>query len=330
MNEILNFGISFIVSFQSLGNWLAIPMKFFSFLGSEEFYLFFLPIIYWCINPGFGLRLGTILLISSGMNDILKLNFRGARPYWYSTKVQAYAAESSFGVPSGHAQISMSLWGTTARKIDKKWAYVFAALIIIFIGLSRLFLAVHFPHDVLIGWILGLVTLWIFGKYSESIITWIKKQTLVFQSVSTFILSMVILLPALIIYNNLTNWVIPEHWLQNAQHSGLLPLPQPVNMDSAVTSSALLFGLLLGAVLLRSKNGYIVSGSLNQKMLRLLPGFIGLSILYFGLKIGFQVVFPAKDILILSLLRYLRYSLVGFWVSAGAPWLFLKIKLISI
>ena len=37
-------------AFQSLGGWLAGPMKFFSFLGSEDFFLLALPLVYWCLD----------------------------------------------------------------------------------------------------------------------------------------------------------------------------------------------------------------------------------------------------------------------------------------
>ncbi len=329
MNSILSFGTDFIISFQSLGNWLVFPMKLFSFLGSEEFYLFFLPIIYWIFDPGFGLRLGTILLVSSGLNDILKITFQGPRPYWFSSKVHAYAAESSFGVPSGHAQISMSLWGTLARKINTKWGYFVSVLIIFFIGLSRLFLAVHFPHDVLLGWILGGITLWLFGNFSETVINWIKNRTIAIQTMVVFFVSMIILIPALLIFNNSSSWVMPDFWLQNAKLAGLLPLPEPVNIDSAVTSSALLLGMLFGAVLMKSRGRYSATGTLNQKLLRLLPGFTGLLILYIGLKVGFQTIIRTDNIYLLFFLRYIRYALVGFWVSAGAPWVFAKITLSS-
>ena len=66
MNPLISFGISFIVAFQSLGTWLEIPMKLFSFLGSEEFFIIFLPLVYWSVDTALGLRLGFILLFGTG------------------------------------------------------------------------------------------------------------------------------------------------------------------------------------------------------------------------------------------------------------------------
>ena len=47
MDGILNSGIPVILWFQSLGDWLLGPMKIFSFLGTEDFYLLVLPLVYW-------------------------------------------------------------------------------------------------------------------------------------------------------------------------------------------------------------------------------------------------------------------------------------------
>jgi hypothetical protein len=50
---------------------------------------------------------------------------------------------------------------------------------------------------------------------------------------------------------------------------------------------------------------------------------IGLLILWFGL----GLVFPRGESILPYILRYLRYVLVGFWVSGGAPWIFYKFNL---
>jgi len=137
MDTILQGGIAWIVAFQSLGDWLALPMKFFTFLGSEEFFLVILPALYWSIDAGLGMRVGTILLFNSGLNETLKLLFHTPRPYWYSPQVKSMTAESAFGLPSGHAQKAIGVWGMLAAHIKRPWAWPVAIGIILMIGLSR-------------------------------------------------------------------------------------------------------------------------------------------------------------------------------------------------
>jgi hypothetical protein len=52
---------------------------------------------------------------------------------------------------------------------------------------------------------------------------------------------------------------------------------------------------------------------------------IGILILWMGL----GEVFPRDENMISFVLRYFRYTLVGFWITAGAPWLFFHFKLAS-
>jgi membrane-associated phospholipid phosphatase len=324
METILQSGIAFVIWLQGLGGWLEIPMKLFSFLGTEEFFMLALPIIYWSVNANAGLRIGAILLISGGLNDALKLALHGPRPYWFSTQVKALASEISFGVPSAHAQTAVSLWGMVALLIKRPWVWVVAIFIIFMIGISRLYLAVHFPHDVLIGWMLGALMLWFFSRWWDAVAVWAGKKSPGQQVGLAFALSMVMLVIGLIAFgSSLRGWVMPAEWMKNAQQAGVEALPAPVTLNSTITFAAALFGMLAGLVWMNSRGGYVADGGFWQRLVRILPGLVGVLVLYLGLK----AIFPRGDAFVPYVLRYLRFALIGLWVSAGAPWLFLKLKL---
>lgn len=323
MESILQFGIAFIIRLQELGGWLEIPMKFLSFLGSEIFFLLALPIIYWSVNANAGLRIGTILLFSGSLNDTLKLCFHGPRPYWFSTQVKALAAETSFGVPSGHAQIAVSLWGMAASLVRRPWAWVAAIFVIFMIGLSRLYLAAHFPHDVLAGWALGALVLLAFSHWWDAVAAWAKTKSLAQQVGLAFALSMAMLLAGVIAFGSSCQWVMPAIWLANAGQTGADVLPAPITLNNAITFAAVLFGMLAGLAWMDSRGGYAADGGFWQRIVRLLPGLVGILILYLGLR----AISPRGESLVPYVLRYLRFALIGLWISAGAPWLFMKLKL---
>ena len=88
MQSILEFGVRLIVALQGLGAWPTLPMQFFSFLGTEDFFMLALPILYWCVDSMLGIRVAIILLLSTNINAAFKLAFHGPRPYWYSPKVR--------------------------------------------------------------------------------------------------------------------------------------------------------------------------------------------------------------------------------------------------
>jgi membrane-associated phospholipid phosphatase len=145
MDNLLNAGIQFIIWLQSLGSWLTPIMKVITFMGNEQFYLLIAPAILWCLDATLGLRVGIFLMINGMVNTAFKVAFHGPRPYWYSSDVSALgSAENSFGAPSGHAQHSVVVWGALAERIKQRWVWIIAILLMFFIGVSRLYLAVHF------------------------------------------------------------------------------------------------------------------------------------------------------------------------------------------
>lgn len=90
----------------------------------------------------------------------LKLGFERERPFF----PDPLATESSYSFPSGHASVSLAVYGTLgfilARHLDDRRSQiaslVAAALLVGLIGFSRLYLGVHFLSDVVAGFSVGL------------------------------------------------------------------------------------------------------------------------------------------------------------------------------
>jgi len=89
------------------------------------------------------------------LNFVLKLIFERTRPDLW----QQLVTETSYSFPSGHAMISAALalsvivicWKTRYRWL----AFIAGSLFIAVIGFSRLYLGVHYPTDILAGWIVS-------------------------------------------------------------------------------------------------------------------------------------------------------------------------------
>jgi len=321
MEFLVQTGVNWIVAIQSLGGWLEAPMRFFTFLGSQEFFFLVLPLIYWSVDAGLGLRIAVILALSNNLQLIFKLLFAGPRPYWVSAQVKAFAAESTFGIPSGHAQNSIGLWGIIASGVHKRRAWIVAFTLAFLVGFSRLYLGVHFVHDVIAGWLIGGLILWVVTGLWDSAVVWLKGRTLGQQMLIGFVVSMVFLAIGVWSAARLDGYSFPEEWKDNALRAG--PLPDPVSIERILTASGSLFGLAAGAAWIASRGGYQASGPMEKRALRYGVGLIGILILLFGL----GQIFPRDESSISYILRYFRYSLVVFWVIAGAPWLFFHFKL---
>ena len=317
MQTILDFGVRLIVALQGLGNWPTLLMKFFSFFGTEDFFMLALPILYWCVDSMLGIRVAVILMLSTSLNGALKMAFHGPRPYWYSPSVRGLAAETSFGVPSNHAQSATVIWGIMAAYLRKWWAWLVAIFLIILIGLSRLYLGVHFPHDVLLGWLIGGLLLWLTLRFWDPVAAWAKRQSVGRQVLSAFLASLVVFLLPLVpfIWLKVTNWQPPQEWAMYAT--------QAISLEDAATSAGTVFGLLVGLVWLARQGGFQTKGLWWKLVLRYLLGIAGVLVIRYGLKF----IFPEGETVLAYSLRYLRYTLIGFWVTGGAPWTFIRLKL---
>ncbi|MFC6935333.1 phosphatase PAP2 family protein [Actinomadura yumaensis] len=86
-----------------------------SFVGSAGFYLPLLVVVFWCVSPRAGARLGVVLVLGAALNTVLKLAFHAPRPYWTDPSVTGREPIESFGMPSGHAQNAAVVWGSPRR-----------------------------------------------------------------------------------------------------------------------------------------------------------------------------------------------------------------------
>lgn len=102
------------------------------------------------------------------LSEILKLVFNRPRPAAFF----GYHEPSTYSFPSGHAVVSMCFYGALATILARRsqssarrklW-YAAAAVIVLSIGFSRIYLGVHYLTDVVAGYALGLAILLGIGK----------------------------------------------------------------------------------------------------------------------------------------------------------------------
>ena len=310
--------INFILFLQSLGHWLMPVMQFFTFLGSEYTYMFILPLIYWCIDATIGVRTGVMLVMSNTTNGLIKLAFHSPRPYWVDARVQAFSAETSFGFPSGHSFNAAAIWGVVIKSFKKPWLTMVGLLTIFMIGLSRLYLGVHFVSDVLGGWLLGGLFLLLVSYLEKPVVRWIKARSFSFQIFFFFAVSLVLILLGFLFTKVSPSFVVPQSWINQALASSN-EAPDPYSLEGFYTVAGVFFGFTSGYAWLCKKFGLVVvKGTFGKRAIRLLLGLVGVGLIYFGLKLILPVDPPWLGVI----LRYIRYALVGWWVAAGAPIVF--------
>jgi membrane-associated phospholipid phosphatase len=291
MEATWQWGVDLIRTIQLVhGPVLDTVFKAITFLGEEEFFLILLPLILWCVDFAVGARLAFAFLLSTYVNTGLKDLFAHPRPFELDPAVKLHNAEG-YGLPSGHSQSAVVVWGTIAVGFRKTWLWIVGILLMVLIGFSRVYLGVHFPTDVLGGWAVGAVFMVGYLALQPYVETWLRQTGLTMQ------LALAVAVPL-----------------------GLLLL-HPA--DDTASSMAVLMGMGAGVALVRRASPFSAAGPLWQRVVRFLVGAIVLLVLYFGLKL----VFPGEGEPLYFAMRAARYALVGLWAGLGAPWLFQRLRL---
>ncbi len=102
---------------------------------------------------GFFMLISMIIGVILG-NGLIKHLVARARPCWIDESIQLLIANpKDYSFPSGHTLASFEA-AISILLFDKKWGIV-ATITAFLIGLSRLYLFVHFPSDVVAGAVLG-------------------------------------------------------------------------------------------------------------------------------------------------------------------------------
>ena len=323
MDAGLDWGISVVLALQGFGPGLAPLMKALSFLGKVEFYLLVLPAIYWCCDSCLGLRLGLMLMLSSGANDALKIAFHSPRPFWISDAVSALAAEPSFGFPSGHAQQASCVWGLLAGRVRRWWGWATAAAVVSGVGLSRLYLGVHFPVDVWGGWIVGALILLAFVRFDKLVSSWLARRGLAEQVALAFVASMLPLALTALSLASVGSWQLPLSWREAALAASGEAI-DPFTPRYAVTAAGVMLGVGAGAALTSHWGGVSPSGSAARRLARYVVGMLGLVVLWLAIE---QVMSTRVMTWLAAALQYASGSLLGAWVAVLAPLLFVRLGL---
>ncbi len=150
--------------YESFGNWLTPVMEFISLLGKGGIFLIILSLVLLILRPA--RRYGTAMAIGLAIGAILVnlwLKVVIARPRPYADEAGIYYplwlllgshTESDFSFPSGHTNATAAAMIPVFLLGKKSWSWL-ALLFCLLMGLSRIYLVVHYPTDVLGGLLTG-------------------------------------------------------------------------------------------------------------------------------------------------------------------------------
>jgi undecaprenyl-diphosphatase len=164
--------ISFIQSFET--QWLTSAMKFFTYIGTIRFIAILSVFVLFILYGVLKLRMEVLIYLFSTpmLNRLLKLIFHRERPDLYRL-----VEIGGYSFPSGHAMNAFSFyailiflfWRQNPSRFGRAAVTIIGILMILAIGTSRIYLGVHYPSDIIGGylasgfWIVTII--WMLQRY---------------------------------------------------------------------------------------------------------------------------------------------------------------------
>jgi membrane-associated phospholipid phosphatase len=317
-----------ILLLQNLQDWLTPVMKFFTWLGYPQAYMIFVAVIYWSIDRKLGLRLAIFLPLVASLNSILKQAFHAPRPYWLDPNIKAIHVSNGFGMPSGHAQAS-TVWIYAGAYLRRKWFWAVVITAVFMIGLSRIYLGVHFPSQVFFGWLIGVFVVIVFIRVEARVLAWFLNLRFGSQLFLIGGISSLILLIGGVFVFIFKNWEMPTSWIRNSSHyfsDGNESIRFSIGMDAIAGNAGAFLGTAMGAILSHRKGGFDTAGSLWQVVLRSITGLVICSALY-GILL---LTTPEQTKLVLySTWKFSGFLVISFSAIFLVPHFLMRIKLLS-
>lgn len=297
MENIYRIGIDIITFVQQIhGPFLDAFFRAVTSFGDASVYIIALPLFFWCVDTSLGAHAGMLFLITSYIGNGLKDVFRQPRPFNINPAVKLDDADG-FGLPSFHTMEATIMWGMFAIWYKKKWLWVVAVFMMVLIGFSRIYLGVHFPTDVLAGFVLGALALWLYASGGPVFEKWLKGLDFKWQVVLAIVAPVVLAI---------------SH-----------PTPDVILIMSVLS------GFCLGLAMLNRYVSFSAGGPVWQRILRFVVGDSIVAVLYIVPRVFAESGLADRlNLAVLSdPLHYINYAAIGLWITFGGPWMFRKLNL---
>ena len=276
---------------------------FFSFItkfGEETVFMVAALIIFWCINKYHGYYILSVGFMGTVINQFLKITCRIPRPWVKDpafTIVESARAEATgYSFPSGHTQSSVSTFGGIAKTSKLFWVKVLSIILSVLVPISRMYLGVHTPQDVLVSVAVALILILVFHPI-------IKKSENDHKYMWWLICAMLIISLANLLY--VMNYNFPTDVDIN-------------NLQSAVKNAYKLFGAILGIVVVYYFDSKYIDFKTEAPLLGQIFKVVFGLIVILAIKEGLKPIFSALGIESPIIVQSFRYFLLV--VVAGFVW----------
>ncbi|QSX06377.1 phosphatase PAP2 family protein [Sedimentibacter sp. zth1] len=189
----MEFQIEIIKFIQTFSNaFLDVFFEALTLFGEETLLVVIASYVFLSIDKNKGYKLIFTIVSGTCFNAIIKNIFKIQRPIGIegilSKRVET---ATGYSFPSGHTQASSTFWTTLCLIFKKKYLYIFSIILIFLVGLSRIYLGVHWPTDVVFAAIFGFSWALLINKAFDYIYKSKNYYIIIFCSVIFTILTLI-------------------------------------------------------------------------------------------------------------------------------------------
>ena len=266
--------------------------------------------VYWSVDKKSGYFIIASYCISSLLNSLVKLSFCIYRPWIRNPNIipagNAKMSAGGYSFPSGHTQSITSGFASGAILIwiKQKWLSILLFIVIFIVAFSRNYLGVHTPQDVVVGFLLGLLSVFWAYKLQNRVNKDRKSDIkLLIYCIITGIVS--------ILYFTYKNYPI----LIDAE--GKLVVDPQRMMKDGFLGAGLWIGFILGWFIEKYYINFSTNCSIKTKIIRAVCG-VGSLYLFNNIIIRELFYFPALP----CLTKFVQWFLLIFYVMVIYPLIF--------
>ena len=140
----------------------------FTSCGEQGVLIVVMGFLFWGYDKKYGKFVGINILVATLWNPMIKNVFLRRRPYFDNPGIKClkpveadadiYDIDAQgYSFPSGHSMSAVAVYGSLPVYKNNKWLKIIGIVLPILVGISRVYLGVHYPTDVLTGWAVGVI-----------------------------------------------------------------------------------------------------------------------------------------------------------------------------
>ena len=279
----------------NLGSTAISMMSFFSLFGEELPLILIVGFRYWSYDKKLGRRMGLSAIMGLTWSTMIKNLVLRRRPYFdhenikilrivephgdiYDISIQGYS------FPSAHSTNAVTVFGSLATNLRKRWIVILAIILPMLTGISRFVVGAHYPTDVMAGWLLGLTSVTVVNMLQERV-----KKTITLYGIL-----LVIALPGFFYCRT----------------------------EDYFTSMGLMIGFMGGTLLDDRFVHFENTEKLLFRVLRVLGGLVVYLVLNTLLKLPFSKEFLSDGSIAALVIRFARYAIVSVVAFGVYPMVF--------